>query len=62
MRDHPDIENAIRTGYPGGEPKWPHCPVCGSECEDVYEDTNGVVFGCENCVTKKSAWDCAECS
>ena len=59
--DCPEVENALRTGYPGGEPKCPHCPVCGSECDEVYKDENGVVFGCENCVTKKSAWDCAEC-
>ena len=39
----------------------PHCPVCGSECEEVYKDTNGVVFGCEDCVSKRSAWDTAEC-
>lgn len=59
--DCPEIANALRTGYPGGEPKWPHCPVCGSECEEVYKDTNGVVFGCEECVSTKSAWETEEC-
>lgn len=59
--NHPDIENALRTGYPGGEPKWPKCPVCNSECDEVLVDENNVVFGCEHCTRTKSAWDCAEC-
>ena len=59
--DHPDIVNAIRTGYPHGEPKYPHCPVCGSECEEVYMDESGVVFACDECCKKKSAWETEEC-
>lgn len=59
--DHPAVANALRTGYPNGEPEWPHCPVCGSECEEVYKDENGVVFACDECVKKQSAWECDEC-
>ena len=59
--DHPAIANAIRTGYPHGEPNYPHCPVRGSECDEVYMDENGVVFSCDECVKKKSAWECEEC-
>ena len=61
MKDHPAIENALATGYPGGDPKYPHCPVCGSECEEVHMDENGVIFACDVCVTTKSAWECDEC-
>lgn len=59
--DHPEIANALRTGYPHGEPKYPVCPVCGAECEDIYTDRDGVVFACDECVYKKSAWECEEC-
>ena len=59
--DHPDIANALRTGYPNGEPEYPKCPVCGEECEDVFLDENDVVFGCDRCVTRKSAWNHDEC-
>lgn len=59
--DHPDIANALRTGYPNGEPETPTCPVCGKECEDVYLDSNHVIFGCDRCVKVRSAWDHDEC-
>lgn len=59
--DHPAIANALRTGYPQGEPKYPHCPVCGKECEEVHMDENGVIFACDECVKTKSAWEVEEC-
>lgn len=59
--DHPLVAECIRTGYPHGEPEYPHCPVCDSECEDIYRDENGVVFGCDCCIRKESAWGCEEC-
>lgn len=59
--NHPAVENALKTGYPGGEPNWPHCPVCDAECDEVYMDVNNVVFGCTECVRVKSAWDTEEC-
>ena len=58
--DHPDITRTLATGYPHGEPTYPHCPICGFECEEVYKDLNGVVFACDECVKKKSAWEVEE--
>lgn len=59
--NHPQIANALRTGYPNGEPTYPHCPVCGAECSEIYMDENGVIFACDECCKKKSAWDIEEC-
>lgn len=51
LPDHPVVANLIRTGYPDGkEPTYPRCPICGEECETLYEDRDGTVFGCDNCV------------
>ena len=61
MLEHPEITNALRTGYPHGEPKWPTCPVCGSECEEVYMDNSGDIFACSECVKTQSAWETEEC-
>jgi len=38
--------------------KQPVCPVCGEEANRYYLD-NGVVIGCEYCITVKSAWEVA---
>lgn len=59
--NHPDIENTIRTGYPHGEPEYPVCPVCGYECDEIYMDMDEEIFGCSECIKKKSAWECKEC-
>ena len=59
--DHPLVANALRTGYPHGEPTYPHCPVCGSECEEIYFDQYGTICGCDECTQKKSAWEVEEC-
>lgn len=59
--EHPDITNANRTGYPHGEPKYPHCPVCGAECEEIYMDEDGDIFACDECVKRKSAWETEAC-
>ena len=41
---------------------YPHCPVCGSECETIYrEESTNEILGCENCVTEKDAWEITEC-
>ena len=62
LPDHPVIANLIRTGYPDGkEPTYPRCPICGEECETLYEDRAGTVFACDNCVSTKDAWDAEEC-
>lgn len=59
--NHPDVERTIRTGYPQGEPNYPHCPVCGSECEEIYTDREGIIFACDECLYTKSAWEVEEC-
>lgn len=42
LRDHPDIEHALLTGYPRGKKTEPfYCEVCGDEIvneDDCYED------------------------
>lgn len=58
--DHPEIANALATGYPHGE-KIPHCPACGKECETIYRDEFGEIFGCDVCVKKQDAAECEEC-
>lgn len=60
MRDHPDIERALATGYPKGTPTYPHCPVCGDECETIFKDKDGYIFGCDNCIKKVDAWECMD--
>ena len=38
--DHPVIAACMRTGYPPGmEPREYCCPVCGAECETIYQDS-----------------------
>lgn len=59
--EHPDIARTIATGYPQGEPNYPHCPRCGAECDEIYFDEDGDIVGCDECVTSKSAWFVDEC-
>jgi len=60
--DHPVIRNMEATGYPDGkEPKYPHCPICGEECETVYLDADKSVIGCDICLEVKDAWEVDEC-
>ena len=56
MRDAPDIRMALETGHPR-ETRWPRCPVCGSECETLYKDASGEIFGCDECVEAVNAWE-----
>lgn len=37
------------------EPEYPECPVCGSECEDIYYSTDGDIVGCDDCIKKVDA-------
>lgn len=39
----------------------PHCPICGEVCDFVFTDSEGICFGCENCVTRQSSEDFAAC-
>lgn len=59
--DHPQITKAIQTGYPHGEPTYPHCPVCGYECSDIYKNENGDIVGCDECIQVTDAWEVEEC-
>lgn len=59
--EHPLITKAIQTGYPHGEPDYPRCPVCNCECEEIYVDEAGDIFGCDCCVKIKNAWEVEEC-
>ena len=62
IRDHPIVENMERTGYPDGkEPAYPHCPVCGRECETVYKNKDFDILGCDTCLRSVDAWVCSEC-
>lgn len=60
--DHPMIANMEATGYPDGkEPDFPHCPICGAECDTVYLNKDMEVIGCSECVRTENAWECGEC-
>lgn len=54
MRDleHPNITNALRSGYPSGrEPDPPLCLICGEPCEKMYRDgTTHAILGCNLCI------------
>lgn len=54
--DAPDIRMTEATGYPTPV-SWPHCPLCGEECETIYKDYYGDVVGCENCIETSNAWE-----
>ena len=60
--DDPLIRCAERTGYaPWKNPYGPICPVCGGECETIYKDINGDIFGCDCCVKQQDAYETEEC-
>ena len=60
--DHPVIRNMERTGHPDGkEPTYPHCPVCGEECDTIYKDKEHDIVGCDNCVSTADAWEVPDC-
>lgn len=40
---------------------YPHCPICGAECEKVYRDKWYEIVGCDECMTAIDAWDEDEC-
>ena len=46
-----------RSLEPPEEKPAPRCPWCGEECETLYRDRFGVVFGCENCVDTLDAYE-----
>lgn len=51
--EHPDITNALRTGYPiGHEPVSHYCEECGKclDDEDEVYETDTYEFLCEKCL------------
>ena len=42
--------------FPEPEPL-PTCPVCGEETETLYENYDGEIIGCDNCIVTVDAWD-----
>lgn len=60
--DHPAVRNCELTGYPDGrEPDYPHCPVCGAECEFIYRAEDSEIVGCDHCILAIDAWEVPEC-
>lgn len=41
--------------------EYPHCPVCGDECEKVYRNREGDIVGCDCCLDDSDAWGVREC-
>lgn len=39
---------------------YPHCPVCGDECETIYKQ-GAEILGCENCIVSDNAWEEPAC-
>ena len=35
----------------------PHCPVCGAECDTLYEDMFRDIAGCDRCIHLLDAYD-----
>lgn len=60
--DHPDVHNCELTGYPNGkESDYPHCPICGAECESIFTDKKSVIVGCDMCLIVNDAWEVPDC-
>lgn len=60
--DHPIIENMERTGFADGkEPEYPHCPICGAECETIYKLKGADIVGCDICIVSADAWEVQAC-
>ncbi len=61
MQDLPDapwIREAEMYGMPPyDDGPAPVCPICGKECETIYKDKDGDVFGCDQCVRTQDAWE-----
>lgn len=39
------------------DPKTPVCPVCGKECETLYQTKADGIIGCDNCIKAIDAWE-----
>ena len=38
----------------------PRCPVCGEETDTFYQNQDGDIVGCDQCVKALDAWDYLE--
>lgn len=45
----------------GSDSEYPHCPICGEECEDIYRNKYFEIVGCNECIARKDAWEVEEC-
>ena len=55
--DAPWIRDAELNGV-GPDDKPVICPVCGAECEEIYESREyGEVFGCDQCILIRDAYE-----
>lgn len=52
--ENPIITRTERDGPPD-EP-WPRCPVCGMATDTFYQDRDGDIVGCVECLNKIDAW------
>lgn len=41
--------------------EYPHCPVCGEECEKVYRNRDFEIVGCDCCLDDLDAWGVKDC-
>ena len=55
--DAPWIREAETNGVPDDDPVF--CPVCDEECETIYKDNFGEVFGCEHCISTQESYEWA---
>lgn len=46
-----------RSLEPPPAPPLPVCPVCREETDTFYKDKDGVVVGCDNCISTADAWE-----
>ncbi len=57
LPDAPWIRDAEPDGPP--EPKPVYCPVCESECSEIFFGPTGDVVGCDECISKQDAYEWA---
>ena len=57
LPDHPDTQRLEKYGTlnPEEEEKEVVCPICGKIAERFFFDCDGTLFGCDVCVSQKSA-------
>ena len=55
--DAPWIRDAELNGW-GDDVQPVICPVCGAECEEIYETKEyGEVLGCDQCILTRDAYE-----